>query len=755
MASHSLGQSTEGKMRNSQRGKMPLIVDLNYPAPCEDMVLNARCSWDNSQQVQVEIYGRSEAQASNDCEVVDDEVVIISPRVYAQAKNNSRRNLEVRDASATNSERQNGHTDVPPQLPVPLLPLHCHKRRRTLRNQAVLNWEHHFSLEDNDENKTKEVSIPELAENTPPPETPSFSCPICLGPLSEETSTKCGHIFCKMCIEASIKTLHHLKQIHSVLVTSGLSHNSFFLDQLVTTIAASQPTHLAYASLLVDRIEVPVAHLWNSIIRGFSASSEPQRSLLFYAKMRTTGVAPDKHTFPLLLKSFSKLKNENPFQFYAQIVKFGLSSDQFVKNSLISVFSGCGCLESACQVFDESTQTDVISWTALIDGYVKNDQAVEAMKCFMEMRLMGVRVDEVTIVSVLCAAGMAGDIWFGRWLHGFYVETGRVQWDVYVGSALLDMYMKCGYHDDARKVFKELPSKNVVSWSALIAGYVQWALDQGRSVHGYIYRHKIQVNSLLGTALVDMYAKCGCLGEGLSIFQKLPTKDVFAWTAVISGLAMGGNALDALNFFSRMLQSAVLPNEVTFIAVLSACSHGGFVDEGCRLFGSMKEVFHLEPNVDHYGCMVDLLGRAGYLEEARKVIEDMPMVPSAGVWGALLGACMIHKNFELGELVGNHLIKLQSDHSGRYVLLANLYSTWNKWEAASGIRKLMKGKRVEKITGCSWIEVNGAVFEFTAFDESHSESDDIYVMLDNMFFQLKRAGYIPDTNLFGFDIDES
>ncbi|CAN6580183.1 unnamed protein product [Malus baccata var. baccata] len=587
------------------------------------------------------------------------------------------------------------------------------------------------------------------------------------------------------------KTLHHLKQIHSVLVTSGLSHNSFFLDQLVTTIAASQPTHLAYASLLVDRIEAPVAHLWNSIIRGFSASSEPQRSLLFYAKMRTTGVAPDKHTFPLLLKSFSKLKNENPFQFYAQIVKFGLSSDQFVKNSLISVFSGCGCLESACQVFDESTQKDVISWTALIDGYVKNDQAVEAMKCFMEMRLMGVRVDEVTIVSVLCAAGMAGDIWFGRWLHGFYVETGRVQWDVYVGSALLDMYMKCGYHDDARKVFKELPSKNVVSWSALIAGYVQCkrykdallvlkymlsehvkpnqftltsvltscadlgALDQGRSVHGYIYRHKIQVNSLLGTALVDMYAKCGCLGEGLSIFRKLPTKDVFAWTAVISGLAMGGNALDALNFFSRMLQSAVLPNEVTFIAVLSACSHGGLVDEGRRLFGLMKEVFHLEPNVDHYGCMVDLLGRAGYLEEARKVIEDMPMVPSAGVWGALLGACMIHKNFELGELVGNHLIKLQSDHSGRYVLLANLYSTWNKWEAASGIRKLMKGKRVEKITGCSWIEVNGAVFEFTAFDESHSESDDIYVMLDNMFFQLKRAGYVPDTNLFGFDIDES
>ncbi|KAI5349891.1 hypothetical protein L3X38_002782 [Prunus dulcis] len=296
--------------------------------------------------------------------------------------------------------------------------------------------------------------------------------------------------------------------------------------------------------------------------------------------------------------------------------------------------------ESANQVFDESTHNDVVAWTAIIDG-----------------------VDQVTVVSVLCAAGMASDIWFGRCVHGFYVEARRVQWDAYVGSALLDMYMKCGYHEDACKVFNEMPVKNVVCWIALIA--------------------------------------------------------------------------------------------VTFIGVRSACSHGGLVDEGRKLFGSMKQIFHLEPTLDHYGCMVDLLGRAGYLEEARKMIEGMPMLPTTGVWGALLGACVIHKNFELGELVGNHLIKLQSNHSGRYILLSNFYSTWKKWEIVAGIRKLMKGKRVEKITGHSWIEVNGAIFEFAAFDKSHSESDNIYLMLDNMFVQLKLAGYVLDTHLLAFDIDGS
>ncbi|KAF2290186.1 hypothetical protein GH714_003954 [Hevea brasiliensis] len=500
--------------------------------------------------------------------------------------------------------------------------------------------------------------------------------------------------------------------------------------------------------------------------------------------MRRNGVDPDNHTFPLLLKSFLHLKNENPFPIYAHIVKFGLDLNNFVRNSLITVFANCGHTGFARQMFDESEHKDVVTWTAMIDGYARNGFPIEGLKCFKQMMLLGVKVDEVTVVSALSAAGMTNNVWFGRCVHGLYIQPVRVKWDVYVGSALVDMYSKCGYCDDARKVFDEMPVKNVVSWSAMIAGYVQCnrfkdalllfedmlmadcrpnqttltsvltasaqlgALDQGRWVHEYINRNSLEMNSIIATALIDMYAKCGCVGEAMLVFEKLPIKNIYSWTAMINGLAMHGDALSSLNLFCRMLSSGVQPNGVTFIGVLSACAHGCLVNEGCELFELMKHRYHVEPNIDHYGCMIDILGRAGYLEEARKLIEEMPMEPSPGVWGTLFGACMIHKAFDLGEYIGNLLIRLQPNHSGRYALLANMYSANYRWDDAAYVRKIMKGKGVEKRPGFSWIEVNGSIHEFVAFDGSHSVTTGLYEMLDNILVQLKVADYLPETMLY-------
>ncbi|KAK9275123.1 hypothetical protein L1049_022382 [Liquidambar formosana] len=311
---------------------------------------------------------------------------------------------------------------------------------------------------------------------------------------------------------------------------------------------------------------------------------------------------------------------------------------------------------------------------------------------------------------------------------------------------------------DALLVFQDMLLEDVepnqcTLTSVLTACAQLGALDQGRWVHGYIDRTNLQVNSTLGTALIDMYAKCGCIEKALLAFEKLPVKDVYPWTAMINGLAMHGDALTSLSLFSCMLRSGVQPNKVTFIGVLSACSHGGLVDEGREFFGSMSRNYYLEPNVNHYGCMVDLLGRAGHFDEAMKLIEDMPMEPTPGIWGALFGSCMIHKAFELGERIGKHLIKLQPHHSGRYVLLANLYSTCQKWEAAAHVRKLMKGKGVGKTPGCSWIEMSGEIHEFISFDKSHTESNDVYAMLDRIIVELKLAGYVPDSNILEFDND--
>ncbi|CAN1297673.1 Pentatricopeptide repeat-containing protein At1g50270 [Linum perenne] len=410
--------------------------------------------------------------------------------------------------------------------------------------------------------------------------------------------------------------------------------------------------------------------------------------------MRRDCVHPDEHTFPLLLKLISKLKDQDPLVLYPEILKHGLDLDGFVRNSLISALANYGNLRFARQVFDESPQRDVVAWTAMIDGY-----------------------------------------------------------------------MRCGYCNDARQVFDEMPTRNVVSWSGLIAGFVQLdryneallafrdmlmdgvkpnpktltsiltacaqlgALDQGKWVHGYIDRSSIELNSIVGTALIDMYMKCGCVNEACFVFNKLPRKGLYTWTAMINGLAMNGNALGSLRLFSRMMSKGVQPNKVTFLSVLGACSHGGLVNEGRRLFKGMKDECNLDPDVDHYGCMVDLLGRAGYLDEAMELIEEMPMEPTFGVWGSLLNACVIYKNFELGEYIGKHLVKLQPDQCGGYSLLANMYSAQRMWDDAARVRKAMKGKRIDKSPGLSWIDMNSSISEFVASDTSHPDLEELYRML--------------------------
>ncbi|GMI90221.1 hypothetical protein like AT1G50270 [Hibiscus trionum] len=528
----------------------------------------------------------------------------------------------------------------------------------------------------------------------------------------------------------------------SFSLARSFSHDSPFYNKLLAS-----PNDIASVSLVFDQIDRPSVHQWDIIFRDISSSSQPEKSLISYIIMRRNGLIPSKHTFPSLLKSFSKSK-QNPFQLLSHIFKFGMDSDPFVRNSLITALFTSLDVELARQVFDESTQPDVVSWTALINGYMKSGYFAEGLECFNELRLKGVEVCGMSVVSVLGAAGKMGNVWFGKSIHGFYIETGRIEWDVFVGSAIVDMYSKCGFFDDARKYFNQMPIRNVVSWTALIAGYLQGALIHGRWVHGHISRFKLDTNSAVGTALINMYAKCGCLNEAFMVFEKLGGKDVYAWTAMINGFAMHGDAIGSLNLFNEMLSSGVRPNGVTFLGVLNACSHGGLVDKGREIFEMMKQRYRLEPGLDHYSCMVDMLGRAGLLEEAREMIEDMPMEPTARVWAPMFGACMIHKAYDLGEYIGKHLINLQPERSGRYALLATLYSRCRKWDSAAEIRKLMKERGVKKTPGCSWIEINGAIHEFTAFDSSHSESYCLNKMIESFMVEMRL-----DCSLFAFDVD--
>nr|KJB29340.1 hypothetical protein B456_005G095600 [Gossypium raimondii] len=292
------------------------------------------------------------------------------------------------------------------------------------------------------------------------------------------------------------------------------------------------------------------------------------------------------------------------------------------------------------------------------------------------------RPDKMTLVVILLACSRLGDLSLGTRIHENICDIHDIYSDVFVGNALVDMYMKCGDADSARKLFDKMPVKNVVSWNSMISGLVQQGqfkealhLELGKWVHAYIDKNQIKADGFVGNALVDMYAKCGSAEQAFGVFQGMECKDVFSYTAMIMGFAMNGEAERALDIFAEMPMVGSKPDEVTFVDVLSACSHAGMVEEGWRHFEDMSKVYNLEPQTEHYGCMVDLLGRAGLISEAEVFIANMPIEPDAFVWGALLGACSIHGKVELGEAIMKKLVAVEPVRDGAYILMSNIYSS--------------------------------------------------------------------------------
>lgn len=344
--------------------------------------------------------------------------------------------------------------------------------------------------------------------------------------------------------------------------------------------------------------------------------------------------------------------------------------------------------------------------------------------------------------------------------------------------------------DTARRLFDLMDCRDVVAWSAMISGYSQasrcrealdlfhemqkanidpneitmvsilsscavlGALETGKWVHFFIKKKRMKLTVTLGTALMDFYAKCGSVESSIEVFGKMPVKNVLSWTVLIQGLASNGQGKRALEYFYLMLEKNVEPNDVTFIGVLSACSHAGLVDEGRDLFVSMSRDFGIEPRIEHYGCMVDILGRAGLIEEAFQFIKNMPIQPNAVIWRTLLASCKVHKNVEIGEESLKQLIILEPTHSGDYILLSNIYASVGRWEDALKVRGEMKEKGIKKTPGCSLIELDGVIHEFFAEDNVHSQSEEIYNAIEDMMKQIKSAGYVPNTAEARLDAEE-
>ncbi|KAL6842405.1 hypothetical protein ACP4OV_027832 [Aristida adscensionis] len=463
--------------------------------------------------------------------------------------------------------------------------------------------------------------------------------------------------------------------------------------------------------------------LLDTLIRSASSSAAPSLSFSLFLLLLRSALRPSHLTFPFLARAAARLSCPSlAAALHAHPLRLGLlPADLHVANSLVHMYASCALPAHARRVFDEMPRPNLVSWNALLDGYAKCRDLPAARQVFARMPRRDV-----------------------------------VSW-----SAMIDGCVKCGDHREALAVFEMMEAaaaaatageggvraNDVTMVSVLGACAHLGDLQRGRRVHRCLRERGFQLNLRLATSLVDMYAKCGAISEALQVFRAVPVEstDVLMWNAVIGGLAVHGMSRESVEIFWEMKRAGVMPDEITYLALLSACVHGGLVDHAWRFFRAL-EVQGLRPHVEHYACLVDVLGRAGRLEEAYDVVRSMPMEPSVSVLGALLNACRLHGWVELGELVGRQLVQLQPDHDGRYIGLSNIYAVARRWQEAKKARKVMEERGVKKIPGFSEIDVGQGACRFIAQDKTHPGSTEIYSLLDliAMEMKMKDDAAIPD-----------
>lgn len=467
--------------------------------------------------------------------------------------------------------------------------------------------------------------------------------------------------------------------------------------------------------------ESPVRDLvsWNSLINGYVKGGKVKDALKLFQEMQGAGVEPDEVTMIGVVSSCAALEDlDLGRKFHQYIEESGLLMTVPLANVLMDMYLKCRDFERAQRIFNSMEKKTDVSWTTMIVGYARAGYLDVARKLLEKMP-----------------------------------EKDVVPWNALIGGYV---HANCG--KEALALFHEMQASNiqpdaVTMVHCLSACSQLGALDVGIWTHHYIGKHKLFLNVAVGTALVDMYAKCGNINRALQVFHEMQTRNPLTWTVIIVGLAFHGNPRDAISYFSEMISVGIVPDEITFLAVLTACCHGGLADEGRKYFAQMSSKFNLSPGIKHYSCMVDLLGRAGLLEEAEALINSMPIQFHSDpvLWGALFFACRAHGNFSLGEKAGLKLLELDPHDSGTYVLLAHMYGDTNMWDKAGKMRKLMKERGVEKTPGCSSIEVNGIVYEFIVRDKSHPESEQIYNCLIQLTRQLEFSEFMLDIPLHSDD----
>lgn len=504
-------------------------------------------------------------------------------------------------------------------------------------------------------------------------------------------------------------------------------------------------------------------------------------NLLVLDLMDRRAVEPDARLYlDIFKKCTDQRKLKDGQMAHAHFVASRFRHYIVLQNTAVNMYAKCGDMKMARKAFDEMTERDMVSYTMLITGYSQISEFEEALRLYLEMVKMGLQPNEFTFGSALKSAGGMQSDAIGRGIHGACVKCGYED-NVYVGSALVDMYARCNKMAEAKVGFDGLKIKNEVSWNALIAAYARegeghnsmklfsemkrggfgpthftyssifaacasnGALEQGKWVHADMLKMGLQLIAFVGNTLLDMYGKAGSIEDAKKVFDHLVKKDVVSWNSLLTAYAQHGFGQEAIDLFEEMRAVGFQPNEITFLCVLNACSHTGLLDKGLYYFEVMRK-YKLDPDITHYVAIVDLLGRAGQLERAEMFIRAMPIQPTAAVWKALLGACRMHKNMELGAYAAERVFELDPHDSGPHMLLSNIYASAGRLNDAARVRKMMTESGIKKEPACSWVEIGNVVHLFVANDDSHPQRQEIRMMWEKLRDEIKKIGYVPDTS---------
>lgn len=574
------------------------------------------------------------------------------------------------------------------------------------------------------------------------------------------------------------------KQVHSLAVRAGFEGDCRIGICLIDFYSKCCLIDVAHE--VFTRMAKPDLVSFTCMIVGFCKNNLFKSAVRLLNRMRWLGLDQNERIITSILVSCECVLGE---QIHAYMIKTLLQQSIYSASALIEFYSKRNSVEEAKLVFDKLEARNVVTWSTMISCFLRNGLVGDALKLFSEMAYSGIKPNEYTFATVIGACGLCSEsISLGLQLHCLIIKM-KLGSDDRIFNSLLTMYARKGKVEELSRVFEKIQDPDIVSWSAVISGYSQNGfsekaasllcvmhrmgvkpneyafssaltscanlalLDQGRLFHGFALKSGWDFDVCVGNALVNMYAKSGSIDDAQLAFNGMPIHDVMSWNTLIHGYAQHGRGREALRVFDEMVESGrVLPNHTTFVGVLSACNHAGYLEQALEYFRIMDSRYWIAPSMSHYSCIIDMMGRAGRLNEASQIIDKMPFEPDSVIWKSLLGSCAVHKNLELGKIAATRAIELLPKDSANYILISNLYAACGEWENAAKMRKVMEEKGVKKDAGWSWIEISSEVHAFTARDRSHPRTDAIYNKLDELTKEMKEDGYTLDHSFAMYDL---